>query len=72
MGAGPGGPAESGNGVSTLGGGSGAVEVRVTGLVPYTLYYMRVRLVNVLGQGPVSQTSVRFFTLPDGQYDLLC
>ncbi|KAK7105822.1 hypothetical protein V1264_017154 [Littorina saxatilis] len=65
VGAGPGGPAESGSGVSTLGGGSGAVEVRVTGLVPYTLYYMRVMLVNVLGQGPVSQTSVRFFTLPD-------
>ena len=48
-------------------GSSGDIEVRVGGLVPHSVYHVRVKLVNVLGEGPVSHTSVRVFTLPDGE-----
>ena len=48
-------------------GSSGDIEVRVGGLVPHSVYYVRVKLVNVLGEGPVSHTSVRVFTLADGE-----
>ena len=50
----------------------GDVVVTVAGLVPYSVYMLRVRLVNVLGQGPVSGNSVRVFTLPDGQCTAYC
>ena len=48
-------------------GSSGDIEVRVGGLVPHSMYHVRLKLVNVLGEGPVSHTSVRVFTLPDGE-----
>ena len=51
--------------------GSGDIEVRVGGFVPYSVYHVRVKLVNVLGEGPVSQSSVRVFMLPDGELGLV-
>jgi hypothetical protein len=46
-------------------------EMLVTGLTPYSDYIIRVRYVNSVGDGPLSEAFV-VQTLQDGKYKLCC